>query len=356
MDFSKSKKPNVKDYIYKMIKSLLDQYRELLENDTDSSSQSEEKIRKGNRHSVSDSDSEIEPSLGEALRAKGMFSKLWEEDLRSQKTSVDPRRIQNILRNLSEAKVETFQKFKEVLKEEAETYDWPTYILDLTAPVWDVKRKESSFDAVRRKEAYSVITKKIHPDIKRCVKDGGKVGDAQALYRRLHSFIVRDTEDYILELKGNITNSWRFGCKKRTVGEYGAYLKEKHDLLESLGEPLEERELVQIYRKGLPRRLEAQELEIKNFPNRYYNLATARNFVESFCRDKRLDLMKFTNDSKYKMMTDKRVEKSNFYRHGSDDSKDKKDRICHFFARGNCKKGDTCDMKHVKTEKVFKRM
>ena len=81
-------------------------------------------------------------------------------------------------------------------------------------------------------------------------------------------------------MKGNITNSWKFGCSRRTVGEYGAFLKEKHDLLESLGEPLEERELVQIYRKGLPRRLETQELEIKNFPNRYHSLALARNYVE----------------------------------------------------------------------------
>jgi hypothetical protein len=346
LDFKKSKKPNERDF--KMIKSLIDQYQELLENRTESSSESEEE---GKGNSVSESDSEIEPELGDILRAKGLFRKLWKEDQRSQKVSVDPRRIQNILRNLPEVKVETFQKFKEALKEEAETYDWPEYILDLTAPEWDAKKKESSFDTVRRKEAYSVITKKIHPDIKRCVKDANKIGDAQALYRRLHNFIVRDTEDYILELKGNITNSWRYGCKKRTVGEYGAYLKEKHDLLESLGEPLEERELVQIYRKGLPRRLETQELEIKNFPNRYYNLATARNYVESFCRDKRLDLMKFTNDSKYKLMTDKRVEKSNFYRHGSDDSKDKKDRPCPFFTRGSCRKGDTCDMKHVKVEK-----
>ena len=264
---------------------------------------------------------------------------------RYENPNVDPKRIHNMERNVPELKSNNFRKYIEALKEQAQTYDWPSYILDLESQTWSKQDEETTHNRVRRKEAYSIMSKKISDDLRDQVIDTDHLGNAQRLFRRIHKAVIRSTEDYAQDIEGIINSAHRRGCKNHSVIQYGNFLKIKSDLLKEIGEEIPQSKLVRIYRKGLPKRLEALEINIKEMKHKYTTLAEAREYVETFCRDKKIEHEKFKNDSKYKTYNEERRKS----RKESNNNLNTEERICKYFTNGSCKKGNDCDMKHVKT-------
>ena len=268
--------------------------------------------------------------------------------------SVDPRRIQNIQRNVPKLERHNFKKFKDALLQEAATYDWPTYIMKMDEPEWSSNDEEELHDAVRRKEAYAIIAGKLSDEIRDQVIDTEELNNAQLLYRKVHRALVKNTEDYALELESNIANAWKSGLRHKNIIEYGNFLLNNNNLLKEIGEGISEKKLVSIYRKGLPRRLEAQEIKLKDEKHIFTSLAKARELVETFCRDRSIENYKYPRDTKYdlnyKMKSNKKIETHNMNVNTNTHS-DKSKIDCPFFRRGKCIKGDKCDMAHNKLDR-----
>ena len=97
---------------------------------------------------------------------------------------MDPKKVAAIEKCVPICTRNNLLKFTEALRDQAYACDWPDYILNLQAPAWDKDRDtitESNRDRVLRKEAYLVISRRIHNDLKDHVKDDDKRGNARSI-------------------------------------------------------------------------------------------------------------------------------------------------------------------------------
>ena len=268
-----------------------------------------------------------------------------EKELKNRQ--VDPKRIEIIQKLLPVVDRDNIEKFKDAIKDVANTYDWPDYILNLKAYEWNVVMTESNHDLVRRKEAYTIIKNRIHKSIKDQIVEEEHRGDAQKLYRKLHEILVRNTSNYVIEIEAKIAAAYISGCSDKTVIEYGTSLKKLNDKLKTVGQPYDENKLISVYRKGLPQRLETVETKLQENEKIYNTLAKARAYAEEFVRDKHMQDIIFKKDRKYKVADTTEEKSHKKIRETNNNQTEKKEKVCYYFQKGTCKKAGKCPYKHV---------
>ena len=280
---------------------------------------------------------------------------------RTKEYHVDPKKVAAIEKRIPVCTRNNLLQFTEALEDQAYACDWPTYILDLQARAWDHDRdtiSESNRNKVLRKEAYLVISHKIHKDLKDYVKDDDKRGDAQNIYRRLRQVIHLSNEEYAIELEAQLTNIFRKGCKEKNILQYGVAIKNKNDELKAIDKGFDEKKLVLLYKKGLPYKVEV--VSVKLDKPKYNTLAKARELIETFVRNSGYDELTY-NDFKYKTNEEKQAykdkrEKSRKEKKKSEEQSNNmntKELECKYYKSGKCKAGKTCKYLHTNKQNNY---
>ena len=145
---------------------------------------------------------------------------------------------------------------------------WPSYLLDLDAPVWDPDDEEDPLEAKLRKEMYiilrDVIDKKHYAKIKN-IQNSGDKHNGQALYRVLNEYFAIGKRDGDVLGAGIEMRNCTMGSTGLNVVDYGIELARREKVLVDIGIPSNEKlELIPIYLKGLSRSFDAIRMTIDN--------------------------------------------------------------------------------------------
>lgn len=145
---------------------------------------------------------------------------------------------------------------------------WPSYLLDLDAPVWDPDAKEDPLEAKLRKEMYiilrDVIDKKHYAKIKN-VQNSGDKHNGQALYRVLNDYFAVGKRDGDVLGAGIAMRNCTMGSTSLNVVDYGIELVSREKVLKDIGIPSNEKlELIPLYLKGLSKSFDSIRMTIDN--------------------------------------------------------------------------------------------